>query len=110
MATKQSTVDFIVARMTGAGTVSARKMFGGYSIYCEGKVVALVCDDKLFVKPTMAGTAFAGKVQEVPAYAGAKPSLLIDAHKWDNPEWLSQLIKVTAAELPMPKKKTARKV
>lgn len=110
MASKQSTVDFIVDQMTGAGVVTARKMFGEYGLYCDGKVVALVCEDKLFVKPTAAGKAFAGKVKEAPAYSGAKPSLLIAPDKWDDPEWLSQLIKITAAELPLPKKKPARKV
>jgi hypothetical protein len=27
---------------------------GEYAIYCNGKVVALVCDNQLFVKPTEA--------------------------------------------------------
>ncbi len=52
MASSQGTVDFIVEQMASAGTVSARKMFGEYGIYCDGKMVALVCDDRLFVKPT----------------------------------------------------------
>lgn len=106
MASKQSTVDFIVDQMTGAGAVIAKKMFGEYGIYCDGKVVALVCDDKLFVKPTAAGKAFVGKVKEAAAYPGAKPSFLIAPDKWDDQEWLSQLIKVTAAELPVPKRKS----
>ena len=110
MASKQNTVDLIVEQMAGAGTVTARKMFGEYGIYCNGKVVALVCDNKLFVKPTAAGKAFAGNLTEAPAYSGAKPSLLIAAEKWDEPDWLSHLIKITAAELPMPKKKPSRGV
>lgn len=32
--------------------LSARKMFGEYALYLDGMVVALVCDDKLFLKPT----------------------------------------------------------
>lgn len=31
-------------------------MFGEYAIYSNGKVAALVCDDRLFVKPTLAGS------------------------------------------------------
>jgi TfoX/Sxy family transcriptional regulator of competence genes len=96
--------------MAAAGTVTAKKMFGEYGIYCDSKVVALVCDDKLFVKPTAAGKAFAGKPKEAAAYPGAKPSLLVAADKWDDPEWLSELIRITTAELPVPKKKPARKV
>jgi TfoX/Sxy family transcriptional regulator of competence genes len=110
MASKQRTVDFIVGQMAAAGTVTARKMFGEYGIYCDGKIVALVCDDDLFVKPTAAGKAFCDKLKEVPAYPGAKPSLLVPADKWDEPEWLSKLIRITATALPAPVKKAARKI
>lgn len=109
MASKASTVDFIVEQMAAAGTINARKMFGEYGIYCDGKVVALVCDDKLFVKPTAAGKAFARKLKEAPAYSGAKPSLLVPADIWDDADWLAKLIRITASELPAPKKKPARK-
>lgn len=57
MASSQGTVDFIVEQTAAAGTVSARKMFGEYGIYCDGRIVALVCDDRLFVKPTPEGRA-----------------------------------------------------
>jgi TfoX/Sxy family transcriptional regulator of competence genes len=109
MSSKQSTVDFIVDQMAAAGNVTAKKMFGEYGIYCDGKVVALVCDDKLFVKLTVEGKAFAGNLELAPAYAGAKPSLLVSADRWENSEWLSKLILITAKELPVPKKKSVRK-
>lgn len=109
MASKQSTVDFIVEQINAAGVVTAKKMFGEYAIYCDAKVVALVCDDKLFVKPTVAGKAFTGKIKEASAYPGAKPSLFVSAEKWDDSDWLSKLIQITAAALPAPKKKPARK-
>ncbi len=105
MASQQKTVDFILEQMAGAGDVSARKMFGEYAIYSEGKVVALVCDDQLFVKPTKSGRAFIGEVLEAPPYHGAKPSFLIADEKWDDAEWLTELIKLTATELPLPKPK-----
>lgn len=60
MASQQSTVDFILEQIAAAGSVSAKKMFGEYGIYCDGKMVALVCDDQLFIKPTLAGKAFIG--------------------------------------------------
>jgi len=109
MASKQSTVDFIVEQIAAAGAITAKKMFGEYAIYCDGKVVALVCDDKLFVKSTEAGKAFSGKIKEAPAYPGAKPSLFVSAERWDDSDWLSKLIQITATELPVPKKKPARK-
>jgi len=105
MSSKQTTVDFILEQIEQAGIVSARKMFGEYAIYCEGKVVALVCDDQLFVKPTKAGKKFIPNYTEEPPYHGAKPYLLISGEIWDESEWLTELIKMTASELPLPKKK-----
>ena len=56
MSPKQSLADFIIEQIENAGTVSARKMFGEYGIFCNGKMVALICDDQFFVKPTIAGS------------------------------------------------------
>ncbi|KVH57683.1 TfoX/Sxy family protein [Burkholderia cepacia] len=105
MASSQGTVDFIVEQMAAAGTVSARKMFGEYGIYCDGKMAALVCDDRLFVKPTPEGRAFLGKCEEGSPYPGAKPHLVISGERWDDREWLSTLIRITAAQLPVPVKR-----
>lgn len=109
MATQQRTVDFILEQLQPAGDVSARKMFGEYALYCDGKVVALVCDEQLFVKPTKAGKNFIGTVEEAPAYTGAKPSYLISGDQWDDTDWLAELIKITAKELPIPKPKKPKK-
>ncbi|AOJ39743.1 competence protein TfoX [Burkholderia lata] len=105
MASSQGTVDFIVEQMAAAGTVSARKMFGEYGIYCDGKMVALVCDDRLFVKPTAEGRAFLGTCEEGSPYPSAKPHLVIAGERWDDREWLSALIRITAAQLPVPVKR-----
>src|SRR5688572_4317099 len=105
MSSKQETVDLILKQMAAAGDVSARKMFGEYGIYCDGKMVATVCDDQLFVKPTTASRAFIGKVVEASPYPGAKSSFLISEKQYKNFQWLSDLISITTKELPLPKKK-----
>jgi TfoX/Sxy family transcriptional regulator of competence genes len=112
MTSTQQTVDFIVAQISLAGDVTFKKMFGEYGIYCNGKMVASVCDDKLFVKPTAWGRAFIGDVVEASPYPGAKSSFLISGEKQKNAEWLSELIRITAEELPIPakKKKTIRNI
>ncbi len=109
MASQQSCVDFILEQIAQAGTVSAKKMFGEYGIYCNGKIVALICDDQLFVKPTSAGKSFIGACVEGFPYPGAKPYLLIPIEKWDDSEWLATLIKISESELPLPQKKSKRK-
>jgi TfoX/Sxy family transcriptional regulator of competence genes len=105
MASQQSTVDFIVEQMQTAGQVTSRKMFGEYGIFCSGKMVALVCDDQLFIKPTPGGRAYLDTVEEAPPYPGAKPCFLISGDRWDDGEWLGELVRITARELPLPKKK-----
>jgi TfoX/Sxy family transcriptional regulator of competence genes len=110
MTTTKQTITFLLEQLSNVGDVSARPMFGEYGLYCGGKVVALVCNDQLFLKPTHAGRAFIREVTESPAYQGAKPSLLITADLWDDSEWLCQLIQITAAELPLPKPKKPKKL
>jgi TfoX/Sxy family transcriptional regulator of competence genes len=108
MKEKNEYVQFIVDQMQDAGNVSYKSMFGGYAVYCGGKVVALVCDNQLFVKPTVNGRKLIGTVQEASPYPGAKPYFLI-RDQIDDKEWLSELIRITAKELPFPKPKTGRK-
>ena len=83
-------------------------MFGGCTLYLDGKVVALICDDQLFVKPTRAGREFIGNVVQAPAYPGAKNSFLIEDQLEDG-EWLTNLLTVTAAELLAPKPRKKKK-
>jgi TfoX/Sxy family transcriptional regulator of competence genes len=111
MASDKVFIEFIVEQMENAGFISYRKMFGEYAIYCSNKVVALVCDNKLFVKPTAGGRAYIGNIVEAPPYPGAKLYFLI-GDAYEDQEWLSGLIKLTAQELPLPKlkrKKSAKR-
>jgi TfoX/Sxy family transcriptional regulator of competence genes len=104
MASREEFVRFVAEQMQNAGVITYRKMFGEYAIYSGSKLVALVCDDKLFVKPTDGGRSFIGEVVEAPPYPGAKASFLIE-EKFEDQEWLSELIRITAEELPVPKPK-----
>lgn len=85
-------------------------MFGDYALYCEGKVVGLICDDTLFIKITEPGKKFVGELyKEGNAYKGAKPSMMIDGDKIEDHVWLSQLVRLTADSLPPPKPKKLKK-
>jgi TfoX/Sxy family transcriptional regulator of competence genes len=107
MASDETFVAFIRDQMAGAGPISARRMFGEIAIYCGEKVVALVCDNQLFVKPTAAGKALLGDPSLAPPYPGAKPYFLIG--DVDDGEFLSAVIAATAIELPVPKAQTAKR-
>ena len=104
MASDKNFVKFIADQLEDAGVITYRMMFGEYGIYCDGKIVALVCDDQLFIKPTDGGRAFIGDVTEAPPYPGAKSSFLIE-DKFEDKEWISNLVRITAQELPEPKPK-----
>jgi TfoX/Sxy family transcriptional regulator of competence genes len=104
VASDKGIVDFIVEQIAKTGQIVAKKMFGEYTIYCDGKIIALVCDNQLFVKPTSGGRLYIGNVVEAPPYHGAKNYFLID-DKIEDQEWLCGLAAITYKELPMPKPK-----
>lgn len=108
MASNQDFVNFVLEQIKGTGEISAKKMFGEYALYSDAKIFALICDDKLFVKPTASGRAFIGEVLEAVPYEGAKPSFLIE-DKVEDSDWLSELVRITVKELPEPKPKKKKK-
>ncbi len=101
-------VEFVADQVDESCDMSYRKMFGEYALYSKGKVVALICDEQLFIKPTEEGRAFIGNVVEAPPYPGAKNSFLI-GDEIDDPDWLTELIRITERALPRPKPKKAKK-
>jgi TfoX/Sxy family transcriptional regulator of competence genes len=105
MASDQRTVDYITEQMLSADNIRSRKMFGEYVIYCDDKVVFLVCDNQLFLKVTEPGRAIVRSQELAPPYPGAKDCFVIDSEEWDDADYLSRLARVTADALPAPKKK-----
>lgn len=108
MATNREFVDFVLDQIENAGEITAKSMFGEYGVFSDGKIFALICDDKLFIKPTEAGRDFIKDVVEAPPYKGAKLSFLI-GDKLEDREWLSNLVRITLKELPEPKPKKKKK-
>ena len=104
MATDKEFVKYIVDQMDGVGGVTARSMFGEYGMHCKGKFFSLICDNKLFIKPTEGGRVFIENLTEAPPYKGAKNYFLIE-EKLEDRDWLCELVRVTVAELPEPKKR-----
>jgi len=108
MATSQDNVDFLLEQLAGLRTASAKKMFGEYCLYVDGKPVGLVCDDLLFLKPTAAGRARLSEVVEASPYPNAKPHLQLDPDAWEDAAWLCELVEASARELPMPKPRKSK--
>ncbi len=104
MASSTKFVDFILEQLKDVGEVYTKKMFGEYCLYANNKVLGLICENQLFIKPTKAGRDFLGEnALQAPAYKGAKPSFLIE--NIDNEQWLCELARLSLEELPELKKR-----
>ncbi|WDS35223.1 TfoX/Sxy family protein [Pseudoxanthomonas sp.] len=109
MATDPDFIAYVHAQSALGAVLESKKMFGEYALYLDGKVVALVCDNQVFLKPTAAGLALLHEVIEQPPYPGAKPHYLL-ADALEDTDALQRLLRATADALPMPKpKKVAAK-
>jgi TfoX/Sxy family transcriptional regulator of competence genes len=102
MATSLDTVQYIIDQAGLGRRLTFKKMFGEYALYLDDKVVAFICDDQLFLKPTPEGRSYLGSVIEAPPYPTAKNYFLLVSEP-DDPERLSGALKVTAAALPEPR-------
>lgn len=103
MASRIEFVEFAIDQMGLAGSITYRKMFGDYGVYCDGKFFALICDDQLFIKITDPVLNKYPKLQQAPPYDGAKKHFLIE--DLDDRQWLSDFVSMTCQALPIPKPK-----
>lgn len=106
-----TTAEFIeyVHEQSGLGkALTYKKMFGEYALYIDGKVVALACDNSLYIKSTQATQKLAITFAARSPYPGAKPHLVAD-ELLDDSDSLKKLLLETASALPAPKSKPTKK-
>ena len=106
MASNPDFVQFIADQCSGAGEILAKKMFGDYGIYCDGKIFGLICDDSLYLKPTDAVLPLLRAVDLRPPYPGAKDYFYIA--DVDDRDYLALLVRETCKALPEPKTKKGK--
>ncbi|MDR0813871.1 MAG: TfoX/Sxy family protein [Oscillospiraceae bacterium] len=104
MSSKPEFVEYVAGQLAGAGEISCRRMFGEYGIHMDGKYLACICGDQLFVKPTAAGRAVLVEPTEAPPYEGAGITYFLIEDVEDT-ELLRRLFTATWADLPFPKQK-----
>ena len=109
MATELSFVEYVVDQMSGAGQVSFKKMFGEYALYADGKVVALVCDNQLYVKILPASEQLGEICEKGPPYPGAKPHYIVEEDMLSTLDTLPHILLDISKSLPEKKKKTKSK-
>jgi TfoX/Sxy family transcriptional regulator of competence genes len=98
-------INSIVQQLQPAGDIRSRAMFGEYALYCNDKVVALICNNTLFVKVTEGASEFLDDTHLAPPYPGSKNLLSVPKEKLQEDEWLCDFIRHTAEFLPAPKPK-----
>lgn len=98
MASSLDYVKYACEQMSGAGKITYKKMFGEYTIYCDEKILGLICDNQVFSKPTKAGERLIPNAIKKPQYKGAKPYIVLE--DLDNKEWLTEVIVTVCEELP----------
>jgi DNA transformation protein and related proteins len=107
MSTQKDTVEFITEKLGDPKTFTTRAMFGEYALYCNGKVVALICDDTFFVKILPASTDLAAECEQGEAYPGSKPYYIVPEDMLRDGGRIAEILIDIAASLPAkkPKKK-----
>ena len=103
MATSPATIDHILDTLA-AQPLTVRKMFGEYALYLNGIVVAFICDDTLFIKPTPGAMALLPDTEHGPAYPGSK-DYIIGSEVLDDADLCIRALRAVTADAPPPKPK-----
>ena len=103
MASGRGYLDFVLEQFSEVENISYRAMMGEYIIYCQGKVIGGIYDDRFLVKPTASAKRLMPDAAYELPYEGAKEMLLVE--DIDNKEFLRELVESMAEELPAPRKK-----
>lgn len=103
MASSREYLEFVLEQLSEIESITYRAMMGEFIIYCQGKVIGGIYDDRFLVKPTASAKRLMPDAPcELPYEGGSKMLLVEDI---DNREFLRELLECMAEELPLPKKK-----
>jgi hypothetical protein len=108
MATQPETVEFLLTKLRPRERFSARAMFGEYALYADGKVVALICDDRLYVKMVPASQALEAMCEKGEPYPHAKPHYLVDEGQFSSLPTLSAMLCAIADSIAVRPQKASR--
>lgn len=78
MAASRETAEFILSKLRNRDRILAKPMFGEFGLYADGKMVALICDDRLYVKIAPASEEIEEQCEKGEPYPRAKPHFVVD--------------------------------
>ncbi|MBQ7669644.1 MAG: TfoX/Sxy family protein [Clostridia bacterium] len=103
MASNREYLEFVMDQLSPLGDVSFKPMMGEFIIYCQGKVVGGIYDDRFLVKPTKSAMELLPDAPLETPYEGAKEMILVE--DLDDRDLMCTLVASMVNELPEPKKK-----
>ena len=103
MASSKEYLNFILEQFSGLESITHRAMMGEYILYCGGKIVGGIYDDRLLVKPVKSALDLLPDAPYELPYEGAKEMLLVE--NVDDSAFLTKLFEAMYEELPAPRKK-----
>ena len=106
MASDREYLEFVLDQLSLADDVSYRPMMGEYIIYCDGKVIGGIYDNRFLVKPSKAARDLIHDPRMEIPYEGAKEMILVE--EIEDRVFMKKLAEGVAAELPAPKKKNRK--
>ena len=110
MATRKGTATFILDQLGRPDRFSVKPMFGEFALYADGKPVAFICDDQLYVKILPESGALENRCERAPAYPGSKDYYLVPEDMITGNSELPELLLLVGSAVPSPKaKKKAKK-
>ena len=108
MASSLEYVRYVAAQLSGAGTISYKKLFGEYGLWCDGKFFGTVEDNQFYVKMTEAGHRLLPEAEPMAPHGGRPGMYLVE--EMDDRDFLSALVLETCSQLPEPSAPKPKKI
>ncbi|MBO4866527.1 MAG: TfoX/Sxy family protein [Ruminococcus sp.] len=99
-------LEYVLEQLSEIEEITYRTMMGEFILYCKGKIVGGIYDNRLLIKSTdSAKKLLPNGVYELP-YEGAKEMLLVDLI--EDKQRLKELFEAVSYDLPAPKRKVKK--
>lgn len=105
MSSSNQYLDFVLDLLGELDDVAHRKMMGEFVLYCGGKVIGGIYDDRFLLKVTPASERLLPEAPRAIPYEGAKEMLLVEVEDRDV---LRDVVDAMWEELPAPKKRNKK--
>lgn len=100
--TDKSFLTDLISKLAELGDVTVRPMMGEYLLYLNGRYVAVICDNTLFVKQNKSNAQLVDNLPQKAPYDGAKPCFIVPC---DDGNTLRKIIDATYLGVPDKSKK-----